>query len=124
VNNACVRTVDRQWLKSNFLGEVVSVFILRQECRSGRIGCSFILHRVSIAAPVRLFLQQEKVAMPRAISRRQPAYATTDDHHIVARRSRRTGEHFSIPYLVTDSIVFALHVGGVIVLGVRGLRRD
>src|SRR5580700_2485732 len=60
--------------------------------------------------------------MLQTISRRQPAYAAADNHHVMPRQRRRAREHLAVTNLVADSVIFAIHVGGVVLLRVARLR--
>src|ERR1700735_1137410 len=79
--------------------------------RTGTKRLTLIIAQGRVAAPVRLFFEQEKIVLAQKISGAQTADATADDHTVVALRNGRLGERVSVANLMADLVMIAIEFG-------------
>src|SRR5690348_16925375 len=109
LDDAGIPIIDRQGSETDLLGEIASRFAFN-ECRAGTVGRAVVAHLVGVATPMRLFLNDQKIAVLQKICSRQSADAATNNHHVVAFGGRDRRELHAVAHLMANSVVLAINL--------------
>ena len=83
MDDASVGTIHGQGIEADVFREVERIGVRPQECGPRCVQAALVVHRKSVAAPMRFFFEKEYVATLQLIGGREPADSAAHNHHIM-----------------------------------------
>src|SRR5262249_39715660 len=108
VENGAVPIVHGEGLESDFFCESERGLVFGAERGASGVTRSLVIHDVGVAAEVRLFFEQKKIALLQKVCRGESADAAAHDHYVMLCARWGFSECFPIAHLMADGVLFAI----------------